>query len=86
MTKAEDAVGDTVKFPHTELAKVARCQEDTEVSAVYNTLLYASVRVFLWMWDSKPRFPGKSQASADTKGRVINLKHYHRGSGREFID
>lgn len=36
--------------------------------------------------ESKPRFPGKSQAPADTEGRFINLKPYHRGSGGEFID
>lgn len=42
--------------------------------------LFACVR------DSKSRFPGKSQATAHTEGRVINLKPYHRGSGREFID
>lgn len=40
----------------------------------------------LFVCDSKPKFTGKSQATADTEGRFINLKPYHRKSGRQFID
>lgn len=48
----------------------AGCQGSTEVSTVYNTLysMCKFLSLIVYLRDSKPRFPEKSQTPADSEG------------------